>query len=133
MNHTNRISVWVLRGAVLGLLATLCTMHLHSDAPVSLRIIDKDTGEQTPVRVRFTNDLGGIVPLPGASAAVMWGRRDEAEGYAFQRDSSFYSCGAIEASLPPGTYHIHLSKGNEYLPVSDVITIQPDEQVTIGL
>lgn len=90
---------------------------------LSVTIIDDATGEPTPVRVRLTDASGAIAPLPEAAIAIMWGPNDRAVGYGFQPDSSFYVDGVFDVELQPGTYHMSLAKGQEYLSQQHEINI----------
>ncbi len=92
---------------------------------LSVTIIDDATGEPTPVRVRLTDASGAIAPLPEAAIAIMWGPNDRAVGYGFQPDSSFYVDGVFDVELQPGTYHMSLAKGQEYLSQQHEISVGP--------
>jgi hypothetical protein len=73
--------------------------------------------------VRLTDVSGTIGPLPEAAIAIMWGQDDQAFGYGFQPDSSFYVDGAFGVELQPGTYHMSLAKGQEYLSQQHEINV----------
>ncbi|CAN5868672.1 hypothetical protein BH24BAC1_BH24BAC1_36320 [soil metagenome] len=92
---------------------------------LQVRVLDEKTGRPTPVRVRLTRPDGMVAPLPDAAVAVMYGLWDHADGYGFQPDSSFYVAGTFAVDLPPGTYSLSLSKGNEYLAQQQTVQVRP--------
>ncbi|HET6568425.1 MAG TPA: CehA/McbA family metallohydrolase [Rhodothermales bacterium] len=95
-----------------------------------MTILDAGTGNPTPVRVHLSDERGrSPATLPETAVAVMYGKWDHADGYGYQPDSSFYVPGSFEMDLAPGTYHLTLSKGNEYLAQTHEITVGPGEQV----
>lgn len=97
---------------------------------LSVTVLDGGNGNQTPVRVRMTDGRGrSPATLPEAAVAVMYGKWDHADGYGYQPDSSFYVPGSFEVDLSPGTYHLKISKGNEYLAQTHEISIEPGERV----
>jgi hypothetical protein len=53
----------------------------------------------------------------------MYGRQDRAEGFSLQPDGSFYVDGGFDLDLPPGTYTLEISKGYEYLKISDPLEL----------
>ena len=59
-------------------------------------VLDKVTGQPTPVRVHIMNEDGYVAPLPPEAIGVMYGRDDLPEGYGYQPDSSFY----VDGTLP---------------------------------
>lgn len=85
--------------------------------PGKLQLIIKDSlsRELIPVRIRLTQDNKVVKQLPEAAIGVMYGHWDHADGFGYQPDSSFYIDGKVEMELPPGQYHLSVSKGNEYL------------------
>jgi hypothetical protein len=91
---------------------------------LKVKIVEEATGRPTPVRVRLTQVNGVVAPLPDKAVAVMYGLWDHADGYGFQPDSSFYSAGSFAVDLPPGTYRLSLSKGNEYLAQQQEVQIK---------
>lgn len=95
--------------------------------PGHLRVTIKEaaTGRPTPVRVKITQSGKPISFIPDEAIAVMYGLWDHADGYAFQPDSSFYVAGQFSLKLPPGTYQMVLSKGNEYLRQTHTLQIKP--------
>ncbi len=103
---------------------------LYTPSRLSATIVDAATGEPTPVRVRLTDANGTSAPLPEAAIAIMYGPNDQASGYGFQRDSSFYVDGAFEVELQPGTYWLSLSKGNEYLRQQQELRLEPGGELS---
>ncbi len=107
---------------------------------LSVTVVDRASGQKTPVRVHL-QDAAGTTPrvsgalalsesalsIPKQAIAVMWGQQDRAEGYALQPDGSFYVDGAFDARVPPGTYTVTLSKGFEYLRQSIRLDVAPSE------
>jgi hypothetical protein len=91
---------------------------------LQVRVLDAQTAQPTSVRVRLTRPDGSVAPLPDAAVAVMYGLWDHADGYGFQPDSSFYAPGAFALDLPPGTYNLHLAKGNEYLAQQQTVEVR---------
>ncbi len=125
----------------LFLAALAVAAQLSRDASLEVTILDAETGEPTPVRVRLTDATGRPPEQLGASEvtrssfkpppqaiAVMWGRSDSAEGYALQPDGSFYVDGTFAASLPAGNYRIELSKGYEYAAQAQEIELRPGQR-----
>ena len=98
---------------------------LYTPSRFSATIVDGATGETTPVRVRLADANGASAPLPEAAIGIMWGPDDRASGYGFQRDSAFYVDGAFEVELQPGTYHMSISKGYEYLRQQQELSLEP--------
>ena len=98
---------------------------LYTPSRFSATIVDGATGEPTPVRVRLTDANGASAPLPEAAIGIMWGPNDVASGYGFQRDSAFYVDGTFEVELQPGTYHLSISKGYEYLRQQQEFSLEP--------
>ncbi|MEX2566906.1 MAG: CehA/McbA family metallohydrolase [Cyclobacteriaceae bacterium] len=90
---------------------------------LNITVIDSATRKETPVRIRLTQDDKPVKNLPEAAIGVMYGHWDHADGYAYQPDSSFYINGSFEMDLPPGNYHLSISKGNEYLDQQHKLTV----------
>jgi hypothetical protein len=78
-------------------------------------VLDQESLQPTPVRVRVTDEDGHVAGLPPEAIGVMYGRNDRPEGYGYQPDSSCYVDGEFSLSLAPGRYNLTLSKGVEYL------------------
>ena len=104
---------------------------LAQEAHLNVRVIDAQTDELTPVRVRLSDIYGNIPPAPNEAVAIMYGRWDRAEGYEFQPDSSFYVDGEFNLNLPGGEYKLSLSKGNEYLSEKHRILLEPGESLDV--
>lgn len=117
----------VCPGLLAVLILFLPTAGQGQPAQLVVTIIDGATGAPTPVRVRLTDADGRVASLPEAAIGIQYGRDDRAEGYAFQPDSAFYVAGAFAVALPPGTYHLTLSKGFEYVKQQHVITLDEGE------
>ena len=96
---------------------------------VYIAIIDSLTQQPTPARVRLTLNNRPIKILPEQAVAVMYGVWDNADGYGFQPDSSFYVDGNFQALLPPGDYTIALSKGLEYLDQQHALRVESGKPV----
>jgi hypothetical protein len=131
----------VLAGGLL--LAWAYAVHATRDGALSIRVVDGATGQRVPVRVRLQDATGltprvsgalavseNALPVPSQAIAVMWGQNDRAEGYALQPDGAFYVDGGFEASLPPGTYTLSVSKGFEYLQQSIPFAITASRGLT---
>jgi len=97
---------------------------------LSVRILDKESGLPTPVRVRLTDMEGVSAPLPEEAIGVMYGRNDVAEGYAFQPDSAFYVDGTFSVELKPGKYRMILTKGFEYISQQHEIDVEEGEEIS---
>ncbi len=117
--------------------------QVSREASLSVRIVDAQTGQPTPVRVRLRNEKGerpkvrgavavseSAIPIPRQAIAVMFGTNDRAEGYAIQPDGSFYVDGSFDVRLPPGTYQLAISKGFEYLRETQTIELKPAGSLT---
>ena len=98
-----------------------------SMARLRVVILDGETGQPTPARVRLVDDAGRSTPLPAEAVAVMYGHWDHADGYGYQPDSSFYVPGTFALDLPAGRYHLALSKGNEYVAQRHEIVLEPGQ------
>jgi len=122
--------------------ALVQSAQVTRDAALSVRVLDAG-GHPTPVRVRLEDAAGtrpkvkgaiavseSAIPIPRQAIAVMWGQNDRAEGYAIQPDGSFYVDGGFDVRLPPGTYHIAISKGFEFTAQTATIVLAPGANVT---
>ncbi len=89
-----------------------------------VKIVDSESGQPTPVRVRITQADRPVSVLPAEAIAVTYGVWDHADGYGFQPDSSFYVAGTFNLNLPPGKYQLSLSKGPEFLNQTHTLTIE---------
>lgn len=97
----------------------------QSTGKLLVKLVDDESGQPTPVRVRLTQANRPIPLLPAEAVAVSYGLWDHADGYGFQPDSSFYVGGALSLDLPPGTYQLVLSKGPEFLHQTHLLNIEP--------
>ena len=113
------------------ILLVYCPDIMAQQAHLNVQVIDSQTDELTPVRVRFTEVNGKIPPAPKEAVAIMYGRWDRAEGYEFQPDSSFYVDGGFNMELPGGEYKLQLSKGNEYISENHQIKLQPGDSLSM--
>ncbi|UCF39068.1 MAG: carboxypeptidase regulatory-like domain-containing protein [Acidobacteriota bacterium] len=134
---------WLVRGgfAVAISLALFYSAGSQSSSSLEVQIVEAETGQQTPVRVRVTDSQGNpltapaaalavpgsLVGLPEDALAVMYGRSDRAEGFARLPEGAFYVPGRFEMALPPGEYRLEISKGYEYRKVASSITLQEGE------
>ncbi len=129
-------------GLVLFLAMLVIAAQTTQESVLSVTIHDAQTGEKTPVRVRLMDQTGTPLymadaadvsetafGIPPEAIAVMWGRSDSAEGYLLQPDGSFYVDGSFEASLPPGNYHLELSKGYEFVKQNHEIDIESGRSI----
>lgn len=126
---------------------------VEAAARLTVTITDAKEGRRTPARVRIVDESGkplglaaspklgrvdehqlavpGSVPgLPAQAIAVMYGRKDEAEGYGFQPDGSFYVSGSFDLPMPAGKFTITISKGYEYVAESELLTLEVGDHVT---
>ncbi len=94
--------------------------------------ITDESGHTTPVRVLLTDSDGKAAPLPHEVIAVMYGRNDNAEGYGYQPDSSFYVDGKFSVKLEPGNYNLFFSKGYEYLSQRHKFSIKSGENLSLN-
>ena len=101
--------------------------HVPPTGLLQIDIRDAKTGKPTPVRVRLTRSGKPVNRLPDETVAVSYGLWDHADGYAFQPDSSFYVAGQFRLQVPPGTYQLTLSKGNEYGRQQHTLVVKPNQ------
>ena len=106
---------------------------LYTTSRLAVEIRDAETGERTPVRIRFTHANGAIAPLPEAAIGVQYGPNDRASGYEFLPDSSFYVDGEFASRLRPGEYRLSVMKGYEYLEQEHTIVLEPGEEIARSL
>ena len=102
----------------------------HCQKPVSflkVTITEQSSENPVPVRVKFTNANGNVLPLPKEVISIMYGRNDKPERYGFQPDSSFYVDGMFSMELEQGTYNLQLSKGVEYLDQTHAVNLKEGE------
>jgi hypothetical protein len=128
----------------------------RADARLTMDILDARSGRPTAARIRITDDSGkpvglpmsgdsplldrraaatrlaapGSVPgLPSEAVAVMYGMRDQADGFAFQPDGAFFVAGRFSTPLPAGRYRVAITKGYEFLHTSEEIVLAPGQQL----
>lgn len=101
----------------------------QSTGKLLVNIVDDESGQPTPVRVRLTRADRPVPMLPAQAVAVSYGLWDHADGYGFQPDSSFYVGGTLGLDLPPGKYQLTLSKGPEFLYQTHTLTIESGKQL----
>ena len=91
---------------------------------VHLRINDAATGKPTPVRLRIT-DTAGTYYAPYGRLTEFEARQDlDVEGNVLIDDKEWcYIEGAGEVLLPPGKLRIQISKGFEYKPIDEEVTL----------
>ena len=72
------------------MLASLCFIEQGwgQTSILHVSVLDKETGQATPVRVHIVNQDGHVAPLPPEAISIMYGRNDLPEGYGYQPDSS---------------------------------------------
>lgn len=124
----SHIQIWFIIGL---LLLVFNTEARAQKAHLNVQVMDAQTGELTPVRVKLTDINGQIPPAPDEAVAIMYGPWDHARGYEFQPDSSFYVDGEFNKKLPEGEYELSLSKGNEYLKEKHRITLQSGDSLSM--
>ncbi len=118
----------IILSAVFGLFGMPVSFaQVPTTGLLQIDIRDAKTGKLTPVRVRLTQARKPVNRLPDETVAVSYGLWDHADGYAFQPDSSFYVAGQFRLQLPPGTYQLTLSKGNEYLRQQHTLVVKPNQ------
>lgn len=114
---------------LLLLMAEVGLAQKQKNGHLNITIIDSATRQMIPVRMRLTHNDKPIKVLPKAAIAVMYGHWDRANGYAYQPDSSFYINGNFQMDLPPGTYHLSISKGNEYLEQQQELKVKSGKTI----
>jgi hypothetical protein len=93
---------------------------------VHIRVNDAATGQPTPVRIRIT-DADGTYYAPFGRLVDFPTSPGEAVGGNVQLGDKKYAYidGTCEVRLPPGRLHVEISKGPEYTPI--------DQEVTLGI
>ncbi len=93
---------------------------------VHLRINDATTGQPTPVRLRVTDGDGNYYAPFGHFADLPVGPHDAAGGdMRIGREQWATIDGACEIALPPGELTIRATKGPEYTPLLETVTLAP--------
>lgn len=111
------------------LLLLAASVVAQTPVRVHITVVDDKTGKQTPVRIRLTKEGKPVQTIPNEAIAVSYGLWDHADGYAYQPDSSFYIPGAFSLSIPPGTYQLVITKGNEYVRQTHRLLVKPGQPV----
>ena len=135
MNARRHIAVRCAAVACLSS-AWLQSAQVSRDGTLSVRIVTSSTGMPTPARVTLQDAHGNrphvrgavavsdsAIPIPKQAIAILWGQQDRAEGYALQPDGSFYVDGSFDVRLPAGAYSVKVSKGFEYVPRTDSVSV----------
>jgi hypothetical protein len=130
-----------LTAAALFLCALIQFAQSTRDAQLHIRILVGD--RPTPARVHLEDSHGvrpkangavaisdTAIPIPAQAIGVMYGQNDRGEGYAGQPDGSFYVEGGFDIRVPPGTYHLTVSKGFEYDQQTLTLDLAPGAAVT---
>lgn len=120
----------VFKNSLLFLILLFISLQGICQTSLFVNILDDDQ-QQTPVRVRITNEQGHVVGLPNEVISIMYGRDDKPERYSYQPDSSFYVDGNFQLNIEPGTYLISLSKGMEYLDQTHEVQLKKGKQKKI--
>jgi hypothetical protein len=130
-NPTLAATTFVLAGLAFALSPTVpSVVGATQTGHLAVTVLDAETGRPTPVRVRLTAADGSVAAVPPEAIAVMYGRNDQAEGFASQPDGAFYVEGPFEIDLAPGAWRLSLSKGNEYLSQDHEIRLGAGEEVS---
>ena len=117
----------------LFLIALVFSAQQTRDATLRVRIADPG-GKPVPARVLITTAAGTpIAAEPDGAVPVLWGRNDRAEGYVFAAGGAFYADGSFWVRLPPGEYRLEVSKGNEFLPHSAPLRLEPGKTLVHGV
>src|SRR5436189_5179907 len=96
-------------------------MHLQQ---VHLRITDAATGQPTPVRLRITDPVGNYYAPFGRLTDFAIGVNQDVGGNVLIGAKKWaYIDGTCEILLPPGQLHIEITKGPEYKPIDEDITL----------
>jgi len=91
---------------------------------VHLRINDAATGQPTPVRLRITDSNGNYYAPHGRLAEFATGVNQDVGGNVQIGAKKWaYIDGACEILLPPGQLHVEISKGPEFDPIDEEITL----------
>ena len=108
---------------------------LYTAARLSVTVVDAGSGNPTPVRAQLTDATGAVAPIPEAAIGIMHGPNDIARGFDAVYGRFFYIDGRFELELQPGTYHLEVSKGYEYLVQELELELVPgvDRSETIRL
>jgi hypothetical protein len=92
---------------------------------VHVRVNDAETGQPTPVRIRFSGPNGEYFPPLGRSAVFPVGRNEDVGGHVYLNQKRYaYIDGTCEVSLPTAVpLNLEISKGPAYLPIRQTVTL----------
>ena len=107
---------------------TIPCLAQTTNSTLHVTILDKESGQPTPVRVHIKGENGWVAPLPEEAIGVMYGPNDLPVGFGYQPDSSFYVDGEFSLELDRGSYQISLSKGVEYLDQKFILNVEQEVQ-----
>src|SRR3954469_18029063 len=91
---------------------------------VHLRVNDAATGKPTPVRIRITDPDGKYYAPFGRLTEFATGVNQDVGGNVMIGSKKWaYIDGTCEILLPPGLLHIEVTKGPEYKPINEEMTL----------
>lgn len=100
---------------------------------VHVRVNDAATGRPTPVRIRFTDARGNYHAPFGRLTNFSTTRNQDVGGNLRLGNKNFaYIDGTCEIALPPGSIHVEIRKGPEYVPVQETISL-PEGKLSLRL
>lgn len=100
--------------------------NLKNMQQVHLRINDAATGQATPVRLRITDASGTYYAPHGRLTEFATGVNQDVGGNVLIGAKKWcYIDGTCEILLPPGELHVEISKGPEYKPIDEAVTLIP--------
>jgi hypothetical protein len=98
------------------------------DAWVHVRVLDKSTGQESPARVSFYGPRGQYLPPYGHQRDINVNWCEDIGGDLKLGDTSYaYIDGRFQIELPVGEVFVELTKGFEYTPTRQRITIAPGQ------
>jgi hypothetical protein len=93
---------------------------------VHVRVNDATTGQPTPVRVRFVDADGRYLPPFGHPAHCATGANEDVGGNLRLAGKEYaYIDGTCEIRLPAEPFGVEITKGPEYRPVRQEVTLGP--------
>ncbi len=113
------------------LLFTINNVIAQSEVTLHGRITDTETGQLIPARLYIESETEEfhLAQSDGGSAIPYEKRRQEVKEV-----HTSLSAHPFKATLPPGTYHLTVERGKEYLPNTQTITLEgEDTSITIPL
>ena len=116
-------SPMLVRTAVLASFGVALMSNPAAGPNFQVEVRDSATGELTAARVRLVDMEGRLPGQPEGAIGNIWGRSDRPEGEFFMPDSAFYVDGKFAMDLPLGSYTLEITKGIEFLPVSETLTV----------